>query len=194
MPESVNASTSTPPTPPTALVAQSKPATTPKPAVSQGNWGDIDQAANVLAAAQVVADAVGSLGYDTRENPAYRNAEENFTKTASHIAADEIEKHIAQLDPAVRDRLRNWQWGVLERAARKALEADKDLANAEHTSELDPSTVVFRPAEKRAGDAARALASAIRRSPFSFAEIKAHFGERAFDTIERALRLPPMGE
>lgn len=193
MPDSVNASTSTPPTPP---AASTTPATTPKPAVSQGNWGEIDQAANVLAAAQVVADAVGSLGYDTREIPAYTKAEDDFSlaKTASHIPADQIEKHIAQLDSAVRDRIRNWQWGVLERAVQRALKADKYLADMEGASELDPSTVAFGPAEKRAGDAARALASAIRSSPFSFAEIKAHFGERAFDTIERALRLPPKGE
>jgi hypothetical protein len=65
----VGSSTASTPSP-AAPTAPAMPAAPPKPAVSPGNWEDIDVAANVFAASEQIADNFAVLaGYDRRLDP-----------------------------------------------------------------------------------------------------------------------------
>jgi hypothetical protein len=177
---------------PAAPTAPAMPAAPPKPAVSPGNWKDIDVAANSLAAAETVAHAAELLGYHIRKTTAYQVAENNFslTTTFSQFPPEQIEDHLANLDPAVRAQVQAVrQWQVLEWAAKRALKADEARFGAigakTEATQRGPELWLIA-----ASNATSALATAIHDTPFNPKEIRKHFGgeNAAFrNKIEEAL-------
>lgn len=129
------ASPPTQPAAPTAPAAPPRPAVpAAPPAVSPGNWRDMDMAANALAAVEKVVGAVGQIGFDTRGISG--KAEEDFARKIadSRIPSDKFASYLntqPQLNSAVRALVLNKAYLYrLDTAAEAVRLADEAMVRA----------------------------------------------------------------